>query len=151
MTAYATIADLLEADSTLPDYGEIDFTTELANAQADVIRLLRVRWWPTFASRTRLNDITITQTGPIMDETRLDSTQWTRATVYYCLAHYICPKLSKFEEIPDRFRNLMDYYAARFETEFDICLREGVRYQLDDDAAWSAAERTPDTDLRLRR
>lgn len=148
---FATLTDLLESDPTITEYGEIDFTAELARAEAEVIRIIRVRWWPTFASRTRLNDITLTLTGPIMDSTKLDPTQWTRATVYYCLAHYICPKLSKFEEVPDRFRNQMDYYSTRFETEFDICVREGVRYQLDDNAAFSDAERTPDTDLRLRR
>ena len=148
---FATLADLLEVDPTITEYGEIDYTAELARAEAEVVRIIRVRWWPTFASRTRLNDITLTLAGPIMDETKLDPTQWTRATVYYAMAHYICPKLSKFEEIPDRFRNQMDYYASRFETEFDLCVREGVRYQLDDNAAFSDAERTPDTDLRLRR
>ena len=151
MTAYATLADLLEVDPSIQDYGILDWEAELANAQADVIRLLRVRWWPLFSSRTRLNDITVATFGPIMDETRLDPLQWTRATVYKALADHIGPKLSKFEEVPDRFRNQMDYYSQRFESEMDLCIREGVRYQMDDDPNWSDAEKAPDTSLRLRR
>ena len=151
MTAYANLADLLEVDPSIQDYGVLDWDAELANAQADVIRLLRVRWWPLVASRKRLHDITVATFGPIMDETKLDPTQWTRATVYKALADHIGPKLSKFEEVPDRFRNQMDYYSQRFEAELDLCIREGVRYQLDDDPTFSDAEKAPDTGLRLRR
>ena len=151
MTAYATLADLLDVDPTIQDYGVLDFEAELANAQEDVIRLLRVRWWPLVASRKRLHDITVAAFGPIMDETKLDPTQWTKATVYKALADHIGPKLSKFEEVPDRFRNQMDYYGQRFESEFDLCIREGVRYQMDNDPAFSDAEKAPDTSLRLRR
>ena len=151
MTAYATLADLLDVDPTIQDYGVLDFEAELAKAQDDVIRLLRVRWWPLFSSRTRLNDITVATFGPIMDETKLDPTQWTKATVYKALADHIGPKLSKFEEVPDRFRNQMDYYGQRFESELDLCIREGVRYQMDNDPAFSDAEKAPDTSLRLRR
>lgn len=151
MTAYATLADLLDVDPTIQDYGVLDFEAELARAQDDVVRLLRVRWWPLFSSRTRLNDITVTTFGPIMDETKLDPTQWTKAVVYKALADHIGPKLSKFEEVPDRFRNQMDYYGQRFESELDLCIREGVRYQMDSDPAFSDAEKAPDTSLRLRR
>lgn len=145
MTTYATLSDLLEVDPTIQDYGVLDYEAELAKSQADVIRLLRVRWWPTFRKNSGLGDIAQ------MDETNLDPTQWTQATVYHCLAHHIGPKLSKFEEVPDRFRNQMDYYGQRFEGEFDLCTREGIRYQLDDNPAWSEAERASDTTLRLRR
>lgn len=151
MTAYATLADLLEVDPTITEYGVLVWEDELARAQEDVIRLLRVRWWPMFASRVRQNDITVSTFGPIMDETRLDPTQWVKATVYQALADHIAPKLSKFEEVPDRFQNQMNYYGRKFETEFDLCVREGVRYQLDDDPAWSDTEKSSDTSLRLRR
>ena len=145
MTTYATLSDLLEVDPTIQDYGVLDYEAELAKSQADVIRLLRVRWWPTFRKNAGLGDYAQ------MDDANLDSTQWTSATVYHCLAHHIGPKLSKFEEVPDRFRNQMDYYGQRFEGEFDLCTREGIRYQLDDNPAWSEAERASDTTLRLRR
>lgn len=151
MTAYATLSDLLDVDPTIQDYGVLDWDEELAKSQADVIRLLRVRWWPTFSTRTRANDITIINQGPYMDPDKLDPTQWTKATVYHCLAHHIGPKLSKFEEIPDRFRNQMDYYSQRFESEFDLCVREGVHYQLDSNPSFSDIEKAPDTSLRLVR
>ena len=151
MTTFATLADLLEVDPSIQDYGVLDFEAELSKAQDDVVRLLKVRWWPMYSSRARTLDIAIVGAGPILDETKLDSTQWTKATVFKALADHIGPKLSKFEEVPDRFRNQMDYYAQRFEVEFDLCVREGVRYQIDNDPAFNEAESASDTTLRLRR
>lgn len=151
MTAFATLADLLEVDPSIQDYGVLDFEAELARAQADVIRLLRVRWWPMYSSRARTLDIAIVGASPELDPDKLDPTQWTKATVFQALSDHIAPKLSKFEEVPDRFRNQMDYYGRKFETEFDLCVREGVRYQIDDDPEFSEAERASDTTLRLRR
>jgi hypothetical protein len=148
--AYATIADLLEVEPTITDYGVLDWDTELAKSESELNRILTVRWWPIYQKQGR-QDIRYSNLALLMDITRLDPEQWTKATVYHCLAYHICPKLTKFESEPDRFRNMMEYYQGRFEHEMDLCMREGVRYDSNDDSTFQAAERVPDTFLRLRR
>lgn len=149
MTAFATFADLQDVDPTIADYGVLNFDEELAKAEDDVVRLLRVRWWPTYLRQTKLDIRTIAT--PEMDPTRLDPTQWTRATVFYALGYFIYPKLTKFEPDSDRFQVMMDYYSKRFESEFDVAVREGVRYDDNNDETFSTGEKEPNVFLKLRR
>lgn len=148
--AYATINDLVEVEPTITDYGVLDWDAELAKSEIEINRLLTVRWWPQYQKQGR-TDIRYSNLALLMDTTKLDETQWTQATVYHALAYHICPKLTKFEAEPDRFREMMDYYSRRFEHEFDLCMREGVRYDANDDSTFQDVERVPDTFLRLRR
>lgn len=148
--AYATINDLVEVEPTIVEYGVLDWDAELAKSEIEINRLLTVRWWPTYQKQSR-TDIRYTNLALLMDTTKLDETQWTQAAVYHALAYHICPKLTKFEAEPDRFREMMDYYSRRFEHEFDLCMREGVRYDTNNDSTFDAVERVPDTFLRLRR
>ena len=145
MTAFATTDNLLSVDPTIQDFGVLDWDTELARSQTEIIRVLSVRWWPTFRKRYTLSDI------ELINSTLLDPTQWTQATVYHALAYHICPKLSKFEPEADRFQEMMKYYQGRFEHEMDLCIREGVRYDVNEDNAFSDSEKASDTSLRLRR
>ena len=145
MTAFATTDNLLSVDPTIQDFGVLDWDTELARSQTEIIRVLSVRWWPTFRKRYTLSDI------ELINSTLLDPTQWTQATVYHALAYHICPKLSKFEPEADRFQEMMKYYQGRFEHEMDLCIREGVRYDVNEDDAFSDSEKASDTSLRLRR
>lgn len=149
--AYATLDDLLQVEPTIQDYGILDWDAELARSETEVNRVLAVRWWPSYANKGRYNDITHISGGPIMDVTKLDPTQWRQATVYHALAYHICPKLTKFEPDQDRFQVMMDYYRGRFEHEMDLCIREAVRYDENDDGNFSDSERVQDTSLRLRR
>jgi len=147
--AYATLNDLLDVDPHITDYGVLEWATELAKSEQEINRLLSVRWFPSYQKgRT---DIRYSNLAVLMDEDKLDPTQWTKATVFHALAYHICPKLTKFEAEPDRFREMMDYYKARFEDEFDLCLRQGVRYDANDDNVYQDVEKTPDVFLRLRR
>lgn len=145
MTAFATTDNLLSVDPTIQDFGVLDWDTELARSQTEIIRVLSVRWWPTFRKRYTLSDI------ELINSTLLDPTQWTQATVYHALAYHICPKLSRFEPEADRFQEMMKYYQGRFEHEMDLCIREGVRYDVNEDDAFSDSEKASDTSLRLRR
>ena len=145
MTAFATTDNLLSVDPTIQDFGVLDWDTELARSQTEIIRVLSVRWWPTFRKRYTLSDI------ELINSTLLDPTQWTQATVYHALAYHICPKLSKFEPEADRFQEMMKYYQGRFEHEMDLCIREGVRYDVNEDDEFSDSEKASDTSLRLRR
>ena len=148
--AYATIDDLLEVEPTVTDYGVLDFAAELAKSETEINRLLTVRWWPTYLKNGR-TDIRYSNLAVLMEVDKLDPTQWTQATVYHALAYHICPKLTKFEAEPDRFREMMEYFAGRFEHEFDLCLREGIRYDANDNDVFEDVERVPDVFLRLKR
>jgi hypothetical protein len=145
MTAFATVDNLLSVDPTIQDFGVLDWDTELARSQTEITRVLSVRWWPTFRKTFGLSDIAL------INANLLDPTQWTQATVYHALAYHICPKLSKFEPDADRFQEMMKYYQGRFEHEMDLCIREGVRYDADENNTFSDAEKASDTSLRLRR
>jgi hypothetical protein len=144
---FATIDDLLQVDATLQDYGIQDFEPELAKAESDVTKIIKVRWWPNYVK-------TQTTTGSdsfVLNPALLDASQWTEVTCYYALAFYILPKLSKFEADPDRFRNMMDYYSGRFDALMDLELRSGVRYDADADTQFTNAETVNTNSLRLVR
>jgi hypothetical protein len=87
-----------------------------------------------------------------MDTELLDPAQWTQATVYHALAYHICPKLTQFQPEQDKFSVMMDYYRGRFEHEMDLCIREGVKYDLDDDGTYEFKTEVQGRDTqRLRR
>lgn len=143
--AYATLDDLLQVEPTITEYGVIDFDAELARSETEINRVLYVRWYKSYQA-THNN-------AGAFDATLLDSTQWRQACVYHALAFHIAPKLTQFSNQgnEDRFQVMMDYYSGRFEHEMDLCLREGVRYDLDDSGTITADESAPTVSLRLVR
>lgn len=145
MARYATINDLLEVEPTIQDYGQLDFDIELDKSQNEVIRVLTVRWWQSYKKRYGIQETVL------LDSDLLDPEQWVQAIVYHSLAYHICPKLTQFSPDTDKFQVMMEYYAGRFEHEMDLCLREGVRYDRDEDGTITAAEKVSTTSLRLRR
>ncbi len=148
--AYATMTDLLEVEPTIDTYGILNWDAELAKSELEVNRILTVRWWPVY-SKDRRYDIVRRVGEVLMDPTKLDPTQWTQATVYHAMAFHISPKLSTFDPARDVFREKMEYYGKRFESEMDLCIREGVRYDENDDDIFQDVEKLPDVSLRLRR
>jgi hypothetical protein len=46
---------------------------------------------------------------------------------------------------------MMQYYQGRFEHEMDLVLREGVRYDIDDDSSFEQDERDQGKPMRLVR
>lgn len=149
--AYATLDDLLQVEPNITEYGILDWDTELERSETEVNRVLSVRWWPQYAKLGKRYDIRIVGDVPLMDVDKLDSTQWTQATVYHALAYHICPKLTQFTPEADKFQVMMEYYRGRFEHEMDLAIREGVRYDSDGDGTIQDDEKIPDTYLRLRR
>lgn len=142
--AFADIDDLLQVEPTIQEYGVIDWDTELARSETEVKRVLKVRWWQAYAkARGITTDI---------DFTLLDETQWTQATVYHSLAYHICPKLTQFQPDQDKFQVMMEYYQGRFEHEMDLVIREGVKYDQDDDGTYEYKTEVQGRDTqRLRR
>lgn len=144
--AYATFDDLKQVEPTIDEYGVLDWDTELARSETEINRVLRVRWYPSYQKRFP-SIINVD-----MDTDQLDPTQFTQATVYHSLAYHICPKLTQFSGAePDKFQVMMEYYRGRFEHEMDLVLREGVRYDLDDDSTFERTESQPVNKLRLVR
>lgn len=143
--AYATLDDLLQVEPTITEYGVIDFDVELARSETEINRVLHVRWFNSFRATNN--------NAGTFDPTLLDPAQWTQACVYHALSYHIAPKLTQFaqEGNEDRFQVMMNYYAGRFEHEIDLCLREGVRYDLDDDGTISSTESPNTVSLRLVR
>jgi hypothetical protein len=142
--AFATLNDLLQVEPTIQDYGVLDWDFELARSQTELIRIIQVRWFQTFKSRNP---------SAIFDATLLTDSQWTMACVYHAMAYHICPKLTQFSQSgnEDKFQVMMEYYAGRFEHEFDLVVRLGVEYDLDDSGTVSTTEKESLTQLRLVR
>jgi hypothetical protein len=143
--AYATLTDLLQVEPTITEMGVLDWDIELARSETELNRVLNVRWFSTYKATH--------SSATTFDPTLLDPTQWTMATVYHALAYSICNKLTQFnpQGAEDRFQIMMEYYQGRFEHEMDLCLREGVRYDANDDATFSVSESTATPSLRLVR
>lgn len=144
--AYATLDDLLQVEPTIQDYGVLEWETELARSETEINRVLKVRWYQAYQKAHP--SIALTD----FDATLLDPTQFTQATVYHAMAYHICPKLTQFSGAePDKFQVMMEYYRGRFEHEMDLVLREGVRYDLDDDGTVESLEKKSVNPLRLVR
>ena len=148
--AFATLDDLKEIDSTIQDYGLLEFDVELAKAEDDVVKMLKARWWPEYTRGWHL-DITRTNLFPQLQKDQLDPSQWTQVTCYIALSNYIYPKMSKFESDMDRFFNMMEYYKKRAQEDFDLEVRSGVRYDLNNDDQYNAQESEQTVFLRLTR
>lgn len=144
--AYADFDDLKQVEPTIDEYGVLDWDVELARSETEINRVLKVRWYQAYQkAHPSIADVEF-------DPTLVDSTQFTQATVYHAMAYHICPKLTQFSGAePDKFQVMMQYYQGRFEHEMDLILREGVRYDLDDDGTVENTEKRSVSPMRLVR
>jgi hypothetical protein len=144
--AYATYLDLKQVEPTIDEYGVLDWDIELERSEIEINRVLKVRWYQSYQkAHPKIINVDF---NPAL----LDGSQFTQATIYHALAYHISPKLTQFSGAePDRFQVMMDYYRGRFEHEMDLILREGVRYDLDDDGQVESNEQRPVNQLRLVR
>ena len=149
MAVFATISDVLEYEPDIQNYGIHDWDGALTKAQADVERHLRIHWWPT--QQIGKYDITVIGLNSEMNADLLTASQHTRATVYYALAYFIYPSLSKFETDLDILQVKMDYYKSRFSEEITAVIQDGVEYDIDSDGNVTDAEKEPAYFLRLQR
>lgn len=148
----STDTDIQEYMPDLYDYGIQDFSADHAKTREDILRRLRIEWWPKFRSWS--TDITIAGLPGArgeMDETLITESQFTRAAVFHVLAYYILPKLMKFDPEGDRFENMMKHYKSRFDEEFDLILRDGVEYDVNDDGTIDSGEKSATHYMRLVR
>lgn len=148
--ALITENDILEYVPDIHEYGIQDFSDMISKSENDVYRLLRIRWWPDVASK--IYDITLSDTSRYgeMDTNKLDPAELKRSCVYHVLAYYVLPKLTKHEVDGDRFNNMIEFYKARFDEEFDLTIRE-LHYDFDSDGLYENNERVHREQLKLVR
>lgn len=129
--AMLTIDNVKEYQPDIAEYGIQDFDDDFAKTEADIHRLLKIKWWPVRKGGYSYTDF---------DTNKLDETQLTRAAVFHCLAYYLTPKLTKFDPDSDKFNEMMSFYKERFAEEFDLVLQEGVKYDDNDDGTFAIEE-----------
>lgn len=137
----STDNDILEYMPDLNDYGIQGFSNEHAKTRNDILRRLRIEWYP----RHRGNASTE------MNASLLTESQFTRVAVFHVLSYYILPKLTQFTTDGDRFRVMLDFYKDRYEEEFDLILRDGIEYDADSSGAITDSEKSPEVFLKLER
>lgn len=145
----ATIEDVLQYEPQIQDYGVFDWDDALAKGKEDVLRELRIKWWPT--QQIGKYDITIIGLNVEMDENKVDPEQLKRVHVYRTLAYYVFPRLSKFEPEMDVFQMRMEFYRGLYREEMDAVIADGVHYDIDSDGTFSDLEKEPSYFGRLRR
>jgi len=141
MATFAADSDLLEYEPDIASYGIQQFTELHEKTYDDIIRLLRIEWWPR-ADYGRY-DLSVVTGRPNMNEDLVMKPQFTRAACYHVMAYYIYPRLSTFDPQGDVFREKMAYYKEKFRDEFDLCLREGVKYDFDSSGTITDSEDDP--------
>lgn len=140
-----TIDDVKEYMPDVEDYGVQSYDDFFSKTQEDIYRRLRIDWW-----NVRKYNYTYTSSVEL-DTTKLDDTQFTRTAVFHCLAYYILPQLTKWNPDGDQFNSMMSYYKDRYEEEWQLVLRDGVRYDDNDDSTYSSEEKVSIPVLRLVR
>ena len=139
MATFAEDTDLVEYEPQIKDYGVFDFSDLHEKTHSDIIRLLNIKWWPT--TQYTSQDLSVIGGASKLTNSKLDTSQFTRAAVYHVLAYYIYPRLSSFDPDGDAFREKLNYYKDRFIEEFDLILREGVHYDLDSSGTYEETEK----------
>lgn len=136
--AFSTDNDLTDLQPDILSLGISSFADYHANAQADIEREIRVKWWSMTG-----------YTGEL-DTTLLTATQWTKASAYLVLWKYALPQLTNW--IPDdRFKIMMDHYKSMYAEEMAAVFADGVEYDYNDDGTVSDSEKSTTIISRLVR
>lgn len=147
--SYATNEDLTYYMPDALDHGVADWTNELAMAEEDVKREIKVRWFNVEfgTGKNFRGSVSVAQ----FDSTKLEAIQWKRATVYRAMSQYILPKLSTFRPEGDSFRERIDFYRSAYSEEMNLQLSSGVEYDFNDDGQVDAGETWATQQNRLYR
>ena len=123
--------------------GASSVTTWLAQTTNDILRDLRIKWWPMYKSNV-YTDITVLNTVE-MSNTKVDLDQFERAGVFLFLSRFLLPALTKFrpEADKDRFERMIEFYSSAYIKEFQTILEDGVNYDSDAGGSISTSEREP--------
>ena len=127
-----TTSDVQKYQPDAFDFGISTTATETTNFLAqttnDILRALRVEWWPVYKTNV-YTDITILNTAEL-DKTKVNLDQFERAGVYLFLGRFYLPALTKFrpETEKDRFERMAEHYMSEYNREWRDILEDGVEY-----------------------
>ena len=123
--------------------GDTETTNFFAQTTNDILRALRVEWWPVYKTNI-FTDITVLNTAEMVN-TKVNLDQFERAGVYLFLGRFLCPALSKFrpETEKDRFERMVEHYMSEYNKEFQSILEDGVEYDSTGDGSIVSNEREP--------
>ena len=123
--------------------GDTEATNFFAQTTNDILRQLRVEWWPVYKQNV-FTDITVLNTAEMVN-TKVNLDQFERAGVYLFLGRFLLPALTKFrpETEKDRFERMAEYYMAQYNIEWRMILEDGVEYDTDADGSIVTNEREP--------
>jgi len=113
MPAWASTADLLVYAPDIQDYGQTDWSAELALAQADVREWVVSSWWAPILQRRGF-------WPPYyeLDETLLNIAALKPATCFRALGWEILPKLAKWsDQDGDSFSRRAEWFQRRYHDE----------------------------------
>ena len=142
-----TTSDVLKYQPDAFDFGISTTATETTNFLAqttnDILRELRIRWWPVYKTNV-FTDITVLNTAEMVN-TKVNLDQFERAGVYLFLSRFYLPALTKFrpEADKDRFERMIEYYNAEYNKEMQSILEDGVEYDTDANQTIAVNEREP--------
>jgi hypothetical protein len=123
--------------------GDSEVTTWLTQTTNDILRDLRIKWWPVYKTNV-YTDITVLNTAE-MSNTKVNLNQFKRAGVYLFLSRFLLPALTKFrsEADKDRFERMIEFYTSAFAKEFQSILDDGVEYDSDAGGTIAVSEKEP--------
>ena len=123
--------------------GDTEATNFFAQTTNDILRQLRVEWWPVYKQNV-FTDITVLNTAEMVN-TKVNLDQFERAGVYLFLGRFLLPALTKFrpETEKDRFERMAEYYMAQYNIEWRMILEDGVEYDTDGSGTIVTNEREP--------
>ena len=123
--------------------GDTEATNFFAQTTNDILRQLRVEWWPVYKTNI-YTDITVLNTAEMVN-TKVNLDQFERAGVYLFLGRFLLPALTKFrpETEKDRFERMAEYYMAQYNIEWRMILEDGVEYDTDGSGTIVTNEREP--------
>lgn len=145
-----TISDIKEYEPDILNYGIQEFSNQITRANADTIRDIRIKIWPTL--QVGMYDINYLGANQVeMNEDLITVSQWTRCACFRALGYEIFPLLAKFEVDGDIFTNKMKYYRDEYIREFNDIRADGMEYDLDSDGTIQDREKEPQYYNRLKR
>ena len=142
-----TTSDVLKYQPDAFDFGISTTATETTNILAqttnDILRELRIRWWPVYKTNV-FTDITVLNTAEMVN-TKVNLDQFERAGVYLFLSRFYLPALTKFrpEADKDRFERMIEFYNSQYNKEMQSILEDGVEYDTDASGTIVVNEREP--------
>jgi len=151
--AFATESDLQDFIPDIFQHGSNNFTADIANAEEDVVNLIKSSWYPSAYRSTFISE-NYDATGSAfipLDEALLNSAALKKITIYRAASAYIYPKMSTMKDVDgDSFSRKADFYKGMYNDEWDV-IKHLPLYDFDEDGNFSDLERRTNNGRRMFR